>query len=111
MLKKLFATTLLVLILVVTGCSSEEATTEEVKDQYTMGEVNGKAVEVLQGLYAVEIKRENIPEVTKTAVVTLNVDGQLIKLKYHQERDSFRNSKIKDVELEHLEEGAVLVER
>jgi len=111
MFKKLFATTLMAFILVVTGCSSEEATTDEVKGEYTLGEVNGKAVEVLQGLYAVEIKRENIPEVTKTSEVILDVDGQEISLKYHQERESFRNPKIKDLELEQLEEGRVLVER
>ncbi len=89
------------------GTNDSNPSSEE--QQYTLKEVNGEAVNVLQGLNAVEIKRENISGATANTKVTLKVEGEQITLNYNEKRDSFRNYQIKKVELDKLKQATVIV--
>jgi len=89
--------------------NSNESTKSSQQDQYTIKEVNGEAVNVLQGLNAVEIKRENISGATANTKVILKAGGKEIALTYNKKRDSFRNYQIKQVELDKLKEATVIV--
>lgn len=89
--------------------SSEKESTPS-QQQYTFQEVNGDAVNVIQGLNAVEIKRQNISGATANTNITLKAGGKEVALTYNKERDSFRNYEIKEVELEQLKQATVVVQ-
>lgn len=92
-----------------TSNSNDSNESSSQQDQYTLKEVNGEAVNVLQGLNAVEIKRENISGATANTKVILKAGGKEIALTYNKKRDSFRNYQIKQVELDKLKEATVIV--
>jgi len=89
--------------------SADQSTSEATQQQYTFAEVNGEAVKVIEGFHAVEIKRKNINNATENTNVLLKAGDRKITLTYDQERDSFQNYQIKDIQLEELKSATVIV--
>jgi len=89
---------------------SSETTQASNEQSFTFNEVNGEAVNVIEGINAVEIKRQNLSGATATSAVAIQAGGKQINLTYNEERDSFRNYEIKDVELEQLKQATVIIQ-
>lgn len=93
------------------GVNGTPRSEEEKKNAktYSFAEVKGKAVNVIQGVAAAEIKVGNIPEASSSANIYMVADGQTVDLKYDKERDAFRNIQIKGIDVAKLQKAKVYV--
>lgn len=77
---------------------------------YTLNEVKGKAVEVIMGINAVEIKKADIPGANFNSRVYIETPEGNVELSYEEEYDSFRNIQIKNIDLNVIKSGTIYVE-
>lgn len=82
--------------------------TESSQKTYNLADLNGKAVKVIKGIYAVSVPKEELQNVSKDSQITFKAGGKTYKLKYEKEVDAFANLYIDDNDLETLQKGIVV---
>ncbi|KGX91032.1 hypothetical protein [Pontibacillus marinus] len=89
-----------------TGQSSNNTASSE--ESHKLSELKGTAVEVIKGVYAVSVPKDQLKNVSKETKLTFKAGDKTYELKYEKDINAFANLYIDDNDLKTLKKGIVI---